>query len=948
MRFSISNWPVATRLIAVFIAASVTGLVFGGLRVADAMSSANGYARTTQLAVLGKQMTLLAQALENERDLTAAVSALAALQADAVAADGGHPVTTAVGNALTQAITAEQGQLDQAQRATGAAVAPVQQLAQDVFADPAFPASVRDAASSVIAQVSDGGLDAIRLQVIGQSPSAVIGDYSATLTDLFALNAQVAGSSGDAVLTNAVNALGALSQGEDQAAQQRAILDAAFIESGLSDAGGKGKVKPFNNVGGPAAMNYAGGLQALVTAQDLQLTDLATFQTAATQTEQEEYLAGQVGNHVVAASDIYAAVTSDSGNPQAIFPQLKELIAGLTPTSAPSQWYADQSAVVNGMQATDTQIATEIVARSQALQHQAFESALFTGLATLLVVVLVLGVTGLIGRSLVNPLRRLQADALDIAAVRLPARVAAASANTEAPEGPIVIEPIGVQSTDEIGRVARAFDHVHAEAVRLASNEAQLRGSLNAMFISLSRRSVPLIERLARMIDSMEQSEDDPDQLSNLFSMDHMITRMRRNSENLLVLAGEEPVRKWTESVPLSDVARAAAAEIEQYNRVALAVQPGIMVSGQAAADVVHLLAELIENATLFSPQSTQVRVTVMELNSGGVLVEVRDDGVGISAGRLADMNWRLDHPPVVDVSISRHMGLYAVSRLAGRHGIKVRLRPGTPQGLSALVWLPGHLATNEPVSHRSGQSRPVDVGQGAWTRSVRRTAGRHRSGHLATSGDQPALAGRTAAAGRPGTVWFSAKRPSGNPVKASDEIAAGWQAPAGALATAGVAGPRSVGDSGGFAAPAVPTARTGSGLPRRVPQMSARPGSETLDPEAQGSQAQGSQAQGSQAQGSQTLGSQTLGSQARGSESPATALAAVLGAPPNALPTRPVPAARQAAPDQQPQERALPRRRSPEEARSRLSGFQLGNRDAAATDREASRAQRAGEENGR
>jgi hypothetical protein len=166
------------------------------------------------------------------------------------------------------------------------------------------------------------------------------------------------------------------------------------------------------------------------------------------------------------------------------------------------------------------------------------------------------------------------------------------------------------------------------------------------MFISLSRRSVPLIDRLARMIDGMEQSEDDPDQLANLFAMDHLVTRMRRNSENLLVLAGEEPVRKWTDSVPLADVARAAASEIEQYGRVALVVQPGIMVSGQAAADVVHLLAELIENATLFSQRSTQVRVTVMELGTGGVLVEVRDDGVGVSPGRLEDMNWRLDHPP--------------------------------------------------------------------------------------------------------------------------------------------------------------------------------------------------------------------------------------------------------------------------------------------------------------
>ena len=158
-------------------------------------------------------------------------------------------------------------------------------------------------------------------------------------------------------------------------------------------------------------------------------------------------------------------------------------------------------------------------------------------------------------------------------------------------------------SSDEIGQVARAFDQVHAEAVRLAGNEAVLRTSFNAMFVNLSRRSQSLIERLARMIDSLEQNEDDPDRLSNLFSMDHLVTRMRRNSENLLLLAGHEGARKWTEPVPLADVTRAATSEIEQYGRVVLNVQPGVAVVGPAVSDVVHLLAELIENATLVLPE---------------------------------------------------------------------------------------------------------------------------------------------------------------------------------------------------------------------------------------------------------------------------------------------------------------------------------------------------------
>src|ERR1700722_5661997 len=288
-RLALSNWPVSTRLVAVFIAASVTGLVFGGLRVADAVGAANGFGRTTQLAVLGKQITQLEQDLVNERDLTVGTVALATLQNDAP-----HGTGTAVTAALRSALATEQGQLEQAQRVTSSTAAPVEQLAQNILSNSAFPESVRDGANSVVAQVSDGGLDAVRLQVLGgqatatgQTPAAIISDYSATLSVLFALNAQVAGSSGDATLSNEVNALDALTQAKDQAAQQRAILDAAFIESGLNNAGSTKAA--FNNIGGPEAMNNAGGLQALVTAQDLQNTDLATSQAAATQAELEAY-----------------------------------------------------------------------------------------------------------------------------------------------------------------------------------------------------------------------------------------------------------------------------------------------------------------------------------------------------------------------------------------------------------------------------------------------------------------------------------------------------------------------------------------------------------------------------------------------------------------------------------------------------------------------------------
>jgi signal transduction histidine kinase len=877
MRLSLSNWPVAARLVAVFAVASVTGLVFGGLRVSDAVGAADAYGRTAQLASLGAQVTVLTQAMENERDSYAGTAAYGTLYAAANANKAAASVINPIKTMQAQAA----GDLRAAEQKTDAVAQRTTTLANAIGA--AFPASVQAKAETAVQTIS--GIPATRNALVGQSPSAVISSYSTTLNALFALNDEITSGSGDPTLADEVQALGSLSRAKDQVSQQRAILYSAFLEASTDDAGG-GTQRPSSQISGEQALDDSGGDVALTTAQGLQLAYLTNFYNAAPTALSESYLATVSGQADTQASLIENFI-SEPNNLVLTFQDMgtNTSLGHFNATKIASTWYADSTTVIDQMRSVESQLANTIVSHSQQLERQAIDSAILTGTVTTGAVLLVLFATVLVGRTLVNPLRRLQADALEIAMSRLPARVAAAAAGTDTLEASAMVEPIGVQSTDEIGRVARAFDQVHAEAVRLAGTEAQLRGSLNAMFISLSRRSVPLIERLSQVIDSMEQSEDDPDQLGNLFAMDHMVTRMRRNSENLLVLAGEEPVRKWTEPVPLADVARAAAAEIEQYNRVALAVQPGIMVSGQAAADVVHLLAELIENATLFSPQTTQVRVTVMELSSGGVLIDVRDDGVGISDSRLADMNWRLDHPPVVDVSISRHMGLYAVSRLAARHGIRVRLRPGTPQGLSALAWLPGHLAKNGPAPAPGSRSQLADAGLGArLITPTRRDTGRHRTEALGAGGDRAATPRRGAPAGRPGTVWFTAKRPSRGSVKSLDEVAAGW---------------RTTENGPGTPVP-VASAQSGqtmSGLPRRVPGRNTYPGSDTP------------------------------GGGMPTAESAATPL---LGMP-----------------DAGHHEQAPLRWRSPEEARSRLSGFQLGSREAVETGQGTSWRQQAGKENG-
>ncbi|HEY1820467.1 MAG TPA: nitrate- and nitrite sensing domain-containing protein, partial [Trebonia sp.] len=592
MRMSLSNWPVATRLVAVFAVASVTGLVFGGLRIADAIGSADAYGRTAQLAVLGEQVTALAQAMEDERDIYAGLAAYNTLVADATADKAAPSVIGPIKSARAR----EDGDLSFAEASTNAAAQRTSTLAAAIGS--AFPSSLQAKAENVVDVTQ--GFNSLRTSLIAATPADIIEAYANAIANLFVLNDEITNGNSDPELADDVLALGGLSRAKDQASQQRAILYSALLEASTNDAGG-GKVTPHNNIGAQS-LDDVGGLSALTTAQGLETADQSDFDNAATPTLSDAYTAAVAGS-----ADNYVSLIEGSmaqvGDPRLVFERADgQGSMGFSQASAAATWYQYASTQVNQMRSVEGELTAAIVARSQMLEDQAFDSAVITAVVTGGAMLLVLLATALVGRTLVNPLRRLQADALEIAAVRLPTRVAAAAAGTETSEGPPTVEPIGVQSTDEIGRVARAFDQVHAEAVRLAGTEAQLRGSLNSMFISLSRRSVPLIDRLARMIDGMEQNEDDPDQLANLFAMDHLITRMRRNSENLLVLAGEEPVRKWTESVPLADVARAAASEIEQYNRVALAVQPGIMISGQTAADVVHLLAELIENATLFSP----------------------------------------------------------------------------------------------------------------------------------------------------------------------------------------------------------------------------------------------------------------------------------------------------------------------------------------------------------
>ncbi|WP_322621132.1 sensor histidine kinase [Streptomyces acidicola] len=380
-------------------------------------------------------------------------------------------------------------------------------------------------------------------------------------------------------------------------------------------------------------------------------------------------------------------------------PSMTEMIqaigSGRTPAQlaqqgvTPSTWMAASTLKFEGYSEVETEMINRAVDDAGQIASNAQRNAYINGAVVILALLAAFILASLMARQMSRSMRQLRNAAFGVAEQRLPMLVDQLS-RAEPGRVNTRVVPIPITSTDEIGEVARAFDQVHREAIRLASEQAMLRGNINAIFTNLSRRNQSLIEGQLTLITDLENNEADPDQLENLFKLDHLATRMRRNGENLLVLAGEEPGRRWDQPVPMVDVLRAATSEVEQYERIELSGVPEAEIHGRAVTDLVHLLAELLENATTFSSPQTKVRVTATRLPDGRVMIEIHDKGIGLTAEDFADINHKLANPPTVDAAISQRMGLFVVGRLSDRHGIRVQLRPsGEQAGTTSLVMLP-------------------------------------------------------------------------------------------------------------------------------------------------------------------------------------------------------------------------------------------------------------------
>lgn len=324
-------------------------------------------------------------------------------------------------------------------------------------------------------------------------------------------------------------------------------------------------------------------------------------------------------------------------------------------------------------------------------------------------------------RTVVRRVRTVTEAAKQIANVDLPNLVDALRNPQQQFDAPTVMVPLEASQPDEVGELARSFGALHTTLIEVAGQQMEiLRKGVSEIFVTLARRNQALVDRQLALIDQLESSEEDPEILGGYYKLDHLATRMRRNAESLLVLAGTESPRVWAKPLAMGDVVRAALGEVDDYQRIdVLALEPA-RVSGSVVTDLAHLISELLDNAAQFSPPTERVRVTGL-FERAGYLLTISDGGIGMSDGRMAELNRMLEAPPVLGLALEPTLGMYVVARLAARHGVKVELVSGVP-GTTARITIPRSLL--EATDSRPAPARDEQPAKEALPHTLRAPAG--------------------------------------------------------------------------------------------------------------------------------------------------------------------------------------------------------------------------------
>ncbi|WP_369240452.1 nitrate- and nitrite sensing domain-containing protein [Streptomyces sp. R21] len=545
------------------------------------------------------------------------------------------------------------------------------------------------------------GLPTLRTAVLERRAGwdEAYGQYTKTIATAFSVGGALTGIQ-DADLGSDARVLLEFSRAGEALAQEDTVLSSARLAGTLD---------------GERLRLFTGAVDTRHTLTDAAATDLRGPERAAW----HDLVEGSAYAHVRAVED--KVLVSRPG--------------GKAIDAAPAaDWSTPHARVQDGMRTIEADAGRGVADRADPFSRGLLTPAGAAVLFGLAAVAASLVISVRIGRGLVVELVSLRNGALEIARRKLPEAMRKLRAGeeidvrAEAPPGP--------PAEDETAQVAEALGIVHRAALRAAVERAELASGISGVFVNLARRSQVLVHRQLSLLDSMERRSDDPNELSDLFRLDHLTTRMRRHAESLIILSGAAPGRAWRMPVSLTNVVRAAVSEVEDYARVEVRQLPEASVAGAAVADLTHLLAEIVENAAQFSPPHTRVRVTGEPVGNG-YAVEVEDRGLGMGTETLAEANRRIEQSEALDLFDSDRLGLFVVSRLAARHGIKVHLRTSPYGGTTAVVLLPtallhGGAAERSPKAADTG--RPAE-------REYARVAAAPEQDSLQALTERPALA---------------------------------------------------------------------------------------------------------------------------------------------------------------------------------------------------------------
>ncbi|WP_106516394.1 nitrate- and nitrite sensing domain-containing protein [Streptomyces himastatinicus] len=656
-RITPRNWGVRTRLYAILLIPVLVALVFGGFQVSASVTTWNEAQDAERTAKLVRAAESYAHALVDERDRTAG------------------PLLTGTNEDVVRKVRATtdamKAQFDEAAADMPQTATLKRRLKAFRSAEPQLVALRRNAYTDRLGAVkTEEGYVGVEHSLIEFANELGLGTGNIT-------------SYGRTVY--------AVSLAKGAESLQRSIGTHLLVKPGPSAADRKTQLTAFGSyvyLEGIALgeFNAAGTPEDVTRLEDTLTAAKKRAEAQSAAAKQKAESAGKTYTEPPSMDRMVQAIAGGSA-PEDLADQ------GITPDA----WFAASTVKFDAYRDAEQNLVDKAVNEASQISANAKQDTIVNAAIVLVALLVAFIVAGRMARSMSHSMLQLRNAAFDVAEQRLPMVVDQLS-RTDPGRVNTRVTPIPINTRDELGEVARAFDQVHREAIRLAAEQAMLRGNVNAIFTNLSSRNQGLIERQLTLISELESREADPDQLEHLFRLDHLATRMRRNGENLLILAGEEPGRRWNQPVPLIDVLRAASSEVESYERIELAGISETEIHGTAVTDLVHLLAELLENATTFSSPHTKVRVTATRLPDGRVVVEIHDKGIGLTAEDFADINHKLAKPPTVDAAVSQRMGLFVVGRLADRHNIRVQLRPaGEQAGTTSLVMLP------DAITHGGG-----------------------------------------------------------------------------------------------------------------------------------------------------------------------------------------------------------------------------------------------------